>query len=473
MSDRIAAQLSFDIGAIRHSRILNLMTPDEVADASRRGTSIELHTHRHRTPVDRNKFLREIEDNRQRIVAMTGRVPNHFCYPSGVYNEIFFPWLQECGVISSTTCDAGMTSRATMLPRVPRIVDVTSLDDVEFEGWLCGISAALPRRPRPPMALSPDQPSRKVRRRISDQIQRACLSCKEALETAPLVDTHAQLNKLATPDQIGIAWPAHLWTHATFPHDAKLAIAKLVGQQSQIPFGAERVILLCAAIRSLDRLQGARIDPYTQELICKQYEFFADPGKEWLERFDSSAYSYRAYTGMSILERFPAGRLDWEISGFPRSWLPKIPKRDLAKVLKCIALELGGFDPVAFTHLAFTQGRFPSFLEQDVRLSYLRVARSLALRPEIKAILTESWIYSKETHRVSPHLAWTTRMFEENGGLLTDLGKSAENAGFLVGSQQRTLLYKSGGYSPTEGVIIWPRRAALAWLARQPDVNNL
>jgi peptidoglycan/xylan/chitin deacetylase (PgdA/CDA1 family) len=472
LSDRIAAQLSFDIEAVRDSRILNLMTSAEVADASRRGTSIELHTHRHRTPLDRNKFLREIEDNRQRIIAMTGRAPSHFCYPSGVYNEIFFPWLEECGVISATTCDVGMTSRATILPRVPRLVDVTALNDVEFEGWLCGIAAALPKSRRPPMALLPDHPTRKVRRRIGDQIRRARLSCQAALETVPLADVHAELLRLTPPGQIGAAWPAHLWAHAKFPQDAQLAIAEL-GGQSRAGFGVERVILLCAALRSLERLQTARLDPYTQELICKQYEFFANPGEDWLDRFDSSTYSYRAYTGMSILERFPAGRLDWETSGFPRSWLAKIPKRDLAKVLKCIFLELGGFSPVAFTHLAFTQGRFPSFLEQEVKLSYLRIVRSLVLRPEIKAILTASWIYSQETHRVSPHLAWTTRMFEQNGGVLTDLGKSPPNAGFLVGSRERTLLYESGKYAPTEAVIVWPRRAALAWLARQADANDL
>ena len=264
----------------------------------------------------------------------------------------------------------------------------------------------------------------------------------------------------------------HLWAHDTLPEDAKLAIAKSGGPELPAAFVAERVILLCAALRSLDRLHTARLDAYTQELLCRQYEFFADPGEEWLGRFNSSEYSYKAYAGMCILDRFPAGRLDWEISGFPRSWLAKIPKRDLARVMKCLLAEMGGFHPVAFAHVAFTQAR-PSFLEADVRLSYLRMVRCLALRPEIKAILSVSWIYSQETHRVSPHLARTTRLFEENGGVLTDLGKSAIGSGFLVGSQQRRLLYESGEYSPTDGVILWPRQAALNWLARQPDADNL
>jgi hypothetical protein len=65
-------------------------------------------------------------------------------------------------------------------------------------------------------------------------------------------------------------------------------------------------------------------------------------------------------------------------------------------------------------------------------------------------------------------------MFEQNGGLITDLGiEASPDAGFLEGSTERRLLYESGQYRPIEGVIIWPRRAALAWLANQADANRV
>lgn len=144
--ERLAAELHFDLDALSRRRLFHLMTPSEAADASRRGVDLQLHTHRHRTPMDRDKFWREIDDNRRRIEEITGKPARHFCYPSGNYHANFFPWLRERGVVSATTCDPGFTSSATEPMRTSRLVDVTGLNDDEFEGWLCGVSAVLPQR---------------------------------------------------------------------------------------------------------------------------------------------------------------------------------------------------------------------------------------------------------------------------------------------------------------------------------------
>lgn len=144
--ERLASELHFDIDLLTRQRLFHLMTPGETADAARRGVDIQLHTHRHRTPMDRDKFWREIDDNRCRIEEIAGRPARHFCYPSGGYHTSFFPWLRERGVISATTCEPGFATSKTELMRTPRLVDVTGLNDDEFEGWLCGISAPFPQR---------------------------------------------------------------------------------------------------------------------------------------------------------------------------------------------------------------------------------------------------------------------------------------------------------------------------------------
>jgi hypothetical protein len=105
-----------------------------------------MHTHRHRTPDDRELFLREIEDNRKSISEMTGKSPSHFCYPSGVWSPAFLPWLTEAGVESATTCEIGLATPESHPLLLPRLIDVSSLSPIEFEGWLTGISQVLPRR---------------------------------------------------------------------------------------------------------------------------------------------------------------------------------------------------------------------------------------------------------------------------------------------------------------------------------------
>ena len=145
---RLADAVGVDHGEILRKRILHIMTPEEVAAVASDGIDIQLHTHRHRTPSDRKLFLREIEDNRKRIEAMTGSLPTHFCYPSGVYEEAFLPWLREAGVESATTCDPGITTRSCDPLLLPRLVDSSTLSPVEFEGWLAGVADMLPHRAR-------------------------------------------------------------------------------------------------------------------------------------------------------------------------------------------------------------------------------------------------------------------------------------------------------------------------------------
>lgn len=145
----VAEQLKIDYDAVLAKRVLHVLSPDEVEALAADGVDIQLHTHRHRTPLDRSLFLREIEDNRNSIQTMTGAVASHFCYPSGVYNEDFLPWLGEAGVVSATTCDAGFASRQSHPLLLPRFLDTSALSDIEFEGWLTGVAAALPRRQEP------------------------------------------------------------------------------------------------------------------------------------------------------------------------------------------------------------------------------------------------------------------------------------------------------------------------------------
>ena len=142
----LARQLNLDYDALIEKRIMHLLKPEEVTRLAADGADIQLHTHRHRTPLDRELFLREIEDNRQSIQAMTSLRPSHFCYPSGVYDQRFLPWLQEAGIVSATTCETGFASRSSNQFLLPRFLDSASLSSIEFESWLTGVSAALPRR---------------------------------------------------------------------------------------------------------------------------------------------------------------------------------------------------------------------------------------------------------------------------------------------------------------------------------------
>lgn len=171
--ERLAAALKVDLGPMRANRILHLMKPEELSQLVNEGVDLQLHTHRHRMPRDRALFAREIIENRNFLAEVGQPHADHFCYPSGVYEERFLPWLSELGVQSATTCDPGLATRKTRSLLLPRIVVPSALSDIEFEGWLHGFSQVLPRRPEerdispdwdpargvPPLAGAPTTPS--------------------------------------------------------------------------------------------------------------------------------------------------------------------------------------------------------------------------------------------------------------------------------------------------------------------------
>jgi peptidoglycan/xylan/chitin deacetylase (PgdA/CDA1 family) len=145
---RLATVLGVDYEGLVHKRILRQVTPEEVGSLSRAGIDFQLHTHRHRTPRDQTSFRREVEENRTWLNQMAGGVPDHFCYPSGIYHPEFLGWLRDLGVRSATTCDTGIAAPQNDRMLLPRLIDTSNLDLVEFEAWTTGIGALLPRRPR-------------------------------------------------------------------------------------------------------------------------------------------------------------------------------------------------------------------------------------------------------------------------------------------------------------------------------------
>jgi peptidoglycan/xylan/chitin deacetylase (PgdA/CDA1 family) len=128
-----------DYDALPERRMLQIMSPEEARITCESGVDIQLHTHRHRTPRDKDLFQREILDNSNYIHDLTGKKPIHFCYPSGDYSSDFFPWLSELGVVSATTCERGLATADSQDLLLPRFLDDSSVDLIRFESFVAGV----------------------------------------------------------------------------------------------------------------------------------------------------------------------------------------------------------------------------------------------------------------------------------------------------------------------------------------------
>lgn len=126
------------------SRVLTLMDDDDFKALAHAKVDVELHTHRHRFPVDdKRECLREIEDNRAALQAFAPGEKRHFCYPSGLWDRRQWGWLDEAGVLSSTTCLPGLNDCATPRHGLRRFLDGENIHQLEFEAAMSGFMELL------------------------------------------------------------------------------------------------------------------------------------------------------------------------------------------------------------------------------------------------------------------------------------------------------------------------------------------
>ena len=154
--DDLAKSLNVDVAPMRAKRLLHLMTPAELRVIIQDGVDVQLHTHRHRMPPNRELFVREIVDNRAFLHELGCPDRRHFCYPDGRHGAQFLPWLSELGIESATTCETALATSLSTRLLCPRLIDSSNLSEVEFEGWLHGLSDVLPRRTVAPRVLPYD-----------------------------------------------------------------------------------------------------------------------------------------------------------------------------------------------------------------------------------------------------------------------------------------------------------------------------
>jgi len=150
----LSRRLGIDYELLCSKRILHLITHQEASELALNGVELQLHTHRHRVSMKRERFLQEIDENRQNLTAISGKNPSHFCYPGGVHRSEFLPWLREANVNIATTTNPGLGTRNSEPLLLPRLLDTSQLSTTEFNAWLSGVASFLPRRTQ---VMSDDQ----------------------------------------------------------------------------------------------------------------------------------------------------------------------------------------------------------------------------------------------------------------------------------------------------------------------------
>jgi len=104
---------------------------------------IQLHTHTHKTKMKIESFKKDIQKNIDYLREVVSYPLEHFCYPSGQWNEEMIPVLKELNIKSATTCDPGLMDTDTNPYKIPRIIDSESMNELVFYSEISGVSSWL------------------------------------------------------------------------------------------------------------------------------------------------------------------------------------------------------------------------------------------------------------------------------------------------------------------------------------------
>src|SRR5688572_14429672 len=205
----------------------------------------------------------------------------------------------------------------------------------------------------------------------------------------------------------------------------------------------ERQLLLRAMRTSELRLASGPVDESVKRLFADEVRAVEFPSPAARTRFDLTKNIFVALAKIATLRRFPAGQMTWEVSGIPRSWLPKVPPRSLPQVLRYL-VKLGGFGPAFVPHLNAMRKDRAALLERETNRSWYRMAQSLRLQPHIRGLVASSWLHSPDTMRVSPHMTGFSRALLDNGALLIRHHRADLDCGVFYRSPERKKLYEDG-----------------------------
>ena len=145
LCEKLARCLDVDYQGLTQSKLLSLMSGEQIRRASDNGLDIQLHTQRHLFPEDRSQALSELRENTEDLKPYVDQPMTHFCYPKGICKPAHLPILEEAGIKSATTTEAGLNYSGHNCLLLGRWLDSDEFTGLEFEAELSGFIDVLRR----------------------------------------------------------------------------------------------------------------------------------------------------------------------------------------------------------------------------------------------------------------------------------------------------------------------------------------
>ena len=223
-----------------------------------------------------------------------------------------------------------------------------------------------------------------------------------------------------------------------------------------------KLALCCFISDSLERLSQKKL---TDEILHLYHE--------WLERvledfstqpddyYDPRCKSFALDVMVCSLRSIPVGGA-WIVETRRVGLRPFFSGgvKQFFDYLHFIIFKAGGFSPYFTTHTATRNLRH--FNEQEMNLTYLRIAELMKMNPRIRGFYRKSWFLDPKLEGISPKLGYLREVPLQNGARLFAAGSTKMDIKYaLTVSPTRRRLYAEGKYLPMCYAYIWPRKEFL------------
>lgn len=261
-----------------------------------------------------------------------------------------------------------------------------------------------------------------------------------------------------------VAETLHSVTEAPASTSHLVILLEKAKREAALPVASAAIERWLLAHAAAAMLSAARTPPLGNAVLnwtCAEIALLLDDAWASEETLHVAGIRFREFAKMATGRRFSAGLFHWDICGVSRSWLLKVPPRDVPGLVRALT-KLRGLGPVMFPHL--NPHRPPGHLaEPAISDALAAMAETLESRPDLRGLVAASWLRSPDVHRVSPHLAAVNAPILAAGGFVTTVGTASPDCGIFERSRERARLYREGRLKPTTGLVIWPRADMLRW----------
>jgi hypothetical protein len=271
--------------------------------------------------------------------------------------------------------------------------------------------------------------------------------------------------------RIGIRTEDVAWTLLNGVRDDEEGIEPIAAVKKEARLDGdetERLLLWHAARQALPRLDSVAVDKSVRKLLEQDLRNLHTLNVS----LAAGSYPFNRAAKMATLRRFPAGPMEWELSGIPRSCVLQAAFPANLRFLAFVTLRLGGWAPCFFMHVAPAPRNRALSIPKEVLRAYYRMARSLQLQPAVRALVAHAWFHDPAAVRDHPHLEVLNRPYINHGGLIVLLGPAPPSSGVLEGNARRGADYMEGKIQYKYGFAMWPREAAIRWADAHPELGN-